>query len=85
MGEVAYEYINSKAGIFRLNLLRAAAKINNEIGYSPVQMKNAVSKATGLMKRAGDHQQPEIVYTEAWMTVPFALTIKKKYHAFLWR
>lgn len=79
-GEVAYEYINSKGGIFTLNLLRAAAGITSETGYTPIQIEDAVSKATGLMKRAGDQQQPEIVYTEGWMTVPFALTIKKKYH-----
>jgi hypothetical protein len=78
-GEVAYEYINSRGGIFTLNLLRAAARVTNETGYSPIQIEQAVLKAISLMKRNGDQQQPEIVYMDGCLTVPFALTIKSKH------
>jgi len=70
---------NNKGGIFTLNLLRAVAGITSDMGYTPIQIEDVVARASvwwGLRIVSN----LEIVYSNGLLTVPFALTIKRKYH-----
>lgn len=76
-GFASWEDKKGKGGVFTTSLILSARKIQCDSLYAPISIEQSIGKARKIIKQSGDEQEPEIVYAEGDLRVPFALSIKE--------
>lgn len=76
-GCASWEDKNGRGGVFTTGLLLAARNTQKNEIYAPILIEQILKKAKRIIKLSGDEQEPEIVYAEGNLRVPFALSIKE--------
>ncbi|RTL59993.1 MAG: caspase family protein [Sphingobacteriales bacterium] len=76
-GFASWEDKKGRGGVFTTNLILSARKIKCDSLYAPISIEQSIGKARKIIKQSGDEQEPEIVYAEGDLRVPFAMSIKE--------
>lgn len=75
-GFASWEDKKGKGGVFTTNLLYSTRSFQNELLYAPLDIERLLKKAKDYIWQSGYDQEPEIVYSDGDLQVPFALFIK---------
>lgn len=74
-GFASWEDKNGRGGVFTTSLLLSIRKIQCLNLYAPISIEQSLSESRNIIKRSGDEQEPEIVYSRGQLEVPFAIYI----------
>jgi hypothetical protein len=76
-GFASWEDKKGRGGVFTTSLILSTRKIQYDSLYAPISIEQSIGKARKIIKLSGDEQEPEIVYAEGDLRVPFAISIKE--------
>lgn len=77
-GFASWEDVKGRGGVFTTSLIRSSRKIQCDFLYAPISIEQTIRKTREIIKKSGDAQDPEIVYSIGNLQVPFAVYIKNE-------